>query len=188
MEEQKPEQEPVVPVRGPRPSVTPDPPVSGPLASLEKWLYDVLVAKAPYQLPKGLTDWIVRYGPWITLILGILLALAVIPGLMAAMAVTSYTAAVLGSAYVAAVGPAFYLALIILALQLVIMFMSVPMLLKRQRKGWQLVFYANIVSFVYGVVNTFSYGYFNLGGLLLSLISAAIGFYFVFQIRSYYKS
>ena len=165
-----------------------DPPASGPLAQLEAWLYDMLVVKAPFQLPVAAKDWIVRYGPWITLVVGILLALTVIPGLMAAMALAGY-AATLGGVYgVAVVGPMFYLALVILAIQLIIMFVSVPMLLKRQRKGWLLVFYSSIVGLVYTLFNTFSYGTFAFGSLLSGLVGAVIGLYFIFQIRSYYKN
>ncbi len=196
MEDQKPEKVPEAvpqtPVQEPKPSVKPEPPVSGPLSSFEAWLYDMLVVKAPYQLPKAAKEWIVRYSPWITLVIGVILALTVIPVLMAAMAVSSYSSAVLGSVYSAAVatsvGPMFYLSLAVLAVQLVVMFMSVPMLLKRQRKGWMLVFYSNIVSLVYSVFNTFTYGYFNIGSLFLGLVSAAVGLYVIFQVRSYYKS
>ena len=193
MEEQKPEQAPETapqaPVQEIKPSVKPEPPVSGPLGGVEAWLYDMLVVKAPYQLPKAAKEWIVKYGPWITLILGIILVFMVIPTLIAAMAVTSYmTGGIYAAAVATSVGPMFYLALAVLAVQLIIMFMSVPMLLKRQRKGWVLVFYSSVVSLIYSVLNTFSYGYFSFGSLLMGLVSAAISMYFIFQIRSYYKS
>jgi len=175
-----------------KPSKEPVPPVSGPLAQFEAWLYDVLVVKAPFQLPKKAKDWIVQYGPWIALVGGILAILFIVPSFFAAIAVTSYSSAVLGGVYgaavVAAVGPMFYISMIVLAVQLIIMFVSVPMLLKRKRSGWLLVFYSEVISLVYAVLNTFSYGTFNFGTLLGGLISAAIGLYFVFQIRSYYKS
>lgn len=192
MEEQQSDQAPKGPEQELKPSTNPDPPVSGPLAQFEAWLYETLVVKAPYQLPTAAKDWIVKFGPWITLVLGVLLVFTVIPAIMAAIAVTSYTTSVMGGIYGAAVaasvGPMFYLALVVLALQLVIMFMSVPMLLKQQRKGWMLVFYSSIVSLVYSVLNTFSYGFFNFGSLLMGLVGAAIGLYFIFQIRSYYKN
>ncbi len=192
MQEQQSDQAPKGPEQVLKPSTKPEPPVSGPLAQFEAWLYDTLVVKAPYQLPTTAKDWIVRYGPWITLVLGVLLALTVIPAVMAAVAVTSYTTSVMGGIYGAAVaasvGPMFYLALVVLAVQLVIMFMSVPMLLKQQRKGWMLVFYSSIVSLAYSVLNTFSYGFFNFGSLLMGLVGATIGLYFIFQIRSYYKN
>lgn len=196
MEEQAPKQEHVspepLPRNEPKPPAVPQPPVSGPLAQFETWLYETLVVKSPYQLPKSAKDWIVRYWPWIVLVLGILLALTVIPGLMAAIAFTGYTATY-GGLYGAAmmgsvIGPMFYVALVVLAIQLIIMFISVPMLLKQQRKGWLLVFYSGIVSLAYTVFNTFSYGYFNFGSLVIGVISAAIGMYFIFQIRSYYTN
>jgi uncharacterized membrane protein len=196
MEEQQPKQEQVNPAAPAeitlKPSKVPDPAVSGPLAQFEAWLYEVLVAKAPFQIPKAAKDWIVRYGPWLTLAAGILIALLVIPSIMTALAFTGYSATyggVYGAALVGSViGPMFYVALIVLAVQLVIMFVSVPMLLKRQRKGWLLVFYSSVISLVYTVINSFSYGYFNFGGLLMGLIGAAIGMYVIFQIRNYYKS
>lgn len=191
MEEQKVNQEPVGPGSPtPRVPAAPQPPVSGPLAPFESWLYEVLVAKAPYQLPVAFKDWIVRYGPWITLVIGVILALTIIPSLTAIFALTGYSATyggMYGAAVVGSViGPMFYVALAILALQLVIMFVSVPMLLKHQRKGWLLVFYSSVVSLAYTLVSSFSYGYFNFGSLLVGLISAAISMYVLFQIRSYY--
>ncbi len=171
-----------------KPSKTPVPAVGGPLASFEAWLYDVLVYKAPFQLPKVAKDWIVQYGPWIALVGGILAALFVIPGMLAAFSISSYTIA-LGSMYGAAaatVGPMLYLTFAMFVLQLVVLFIAIPMLLKRQRNGWLLLFYADIVSLVYSVVSSFSYGFFSFGSLLSGLIGAAIGFYLIFQIRSYY--
>lgn len=174
-----------------KPSAAPSPPTSGPLAQFEAWLYEVLVYKFPYQLPSAAKEWIVRYGPWVTLVLGIILALSVIPALMALMAVASYStmySGMYGVAVAAVAGPMFYVSLAVLAVQLVIMFISIPMLLKRQRKGWQLVFYANVVSLVYSLVSALNYGYLNFGTLLSGLVGAAIGLYFLFQIRSYYTN
>lgn len=173
-----------------KPSKSPEPPVSGPLAQFEAWLYDMLVYKAPFQLPKGFKEWFVKYGPWIALVFGILAIFFVVPTLFWALSAVSYTNAVAG-AYglnTVVIGPMFYISLIVLAVQLVILFVSIPMLLKQQRKGWQLVFYSDVISLVYTVLNTFSYGYFNFGTLLGGLIGATIGFYFIFQIRSYYKN
>lgn len=174
-----------------KPPKSPEPPVSGPLAQFEAWLYDMLVVKAPFQLPKNVKDWIVQYGPWIALVGGILAALFVVPAAFAALSLTGYTSAMLGAygyygASVAAVTPILYLSLVVFALELVIMFVSIPMLLKRQRKGWLLLFYADVVSVVYSLISSFTYG-FNFGSLLFGLIGAVIGFYFMFQIRSYYK-
>jgi predicted neutral ceramidase superfamily lipid hydrolase len=160
----------------------PVPAVSGPLASLEAWLYDMLVVKAPFQLPKGFTDFLVSFGPWITLVVGILL----LPAILAVFTIGSLVG-VAGSAYYAtAVGPSYWLSILMLVVQVVIMFISVPMLLKRKRNGWLLLFYADLLSFVYGVVNGFSYNNFPLTSIVTSLISLVIGLYVLFQIRRYY--
>lgn len=195
MEEQKPKQEGMSPASvqmEPKPPKAPSPAVSGPLAQFEAWLYDVLVVKAPFQIPMAAKDWIVRYGPWITLVAGILLVVMVLPGLMVALAVAGYVAAnagLYGTVFAGGVvGPMYFLAIAILVLQLIVMFISVPMLMKRQRRGWLLLFYSAVVSLVYTVFNAFSYGFFDLGGLLLGLIGATIGMYVIFQIRSYYKN
>lgn len=163
------------------PAKDPQPPVSGPLAAFERWLYDMLVVRAPFQLPKGFTDWVVQYGPWITLVLSILM----LPALFAILGAASLTG-VLATTVGVVVGPAYWLGLIVLVAQVAIMFASIPMLLKRQRNGWMLLFYANLLSIAYGVVNAFGYGVFAISSLIGTAIGAVIGLYILFQIRSYY--
>lgn len=167
-----------------------EPPFSGPLASFEKWLYGVVYKNIPFKIPVGAREWIVTYGPWIALVGGVLVVLFAVPALLLALSITASTTAYLAAygATPVVAGPMYYLSLIVLAVQLVIMFMAIPMLFKRKRQGWLLMFYSSIVSLVYTVLNTFSYGYFGFGTLLGGLIGAAIGFYVLFQIRSYYKA
>lgn len=161
-----------------------EPPFSGPLAGFEKWLYETVYEKVPYKLPANVREWIVKYGPWITLVLGLLF----LPVLFTVFAVSTYVATVY-TAYVApTVGPMYYIGILVLAVQVVVMFVSIPALLKRKRLGWQLLFYSNTLSLVYSIFNTFSYGYFNFGTLIGGIIGAAISFYVIFQIRSYYKA
>lgn len=162
------------------PAKKPTPPASGPLSSLETWLYEMLVVKAPFQLPKGLTNFIVQYGPWITLVVAVLLLPAVLVVLGLGTLVGSF-----GAYYGAGVGLLYWLALAALVVQIVVMFLSVPMLLKRQRNGWLLLFYADLVSFAYSVLNSFSSPY-ALSGLIGAAVSVVVGMYVLFQIRSYY--
>lgn len=189
MEEQTKQEAPKVEQKPPK---DPAPPVSGPLAQFEAWLYDMLVYKAPFHLPVKAKDWIVQYGPWIALVGGIIAALVVVPATLTVLGAAGYSSMMYG-AYgyyaptVAAAIPVLYLSLAVFAVQLIVMFIAIPMLLKRQRKGWLLLFYSDLVSLVYTLVNSFTYG-FNFGTLLGGLIGAVIGFYLLFQIRSYYKS
>jgi len=164
-----------------KPSKSPMPPVSGPLAQLEAWMYDMLVYKAPYQLPKGFTDWVViNTALGLALVIGVLM----LPLILGVFTVSTYVG-VYASYFTVSVSPLYYVAIAMLVIQVIVMFISIPMLLKRQRAGWLLLFYADLVSLAYSVFNSFSYG-FNFGGLLMGLIGAAVGFYVVFQIRSYY--
>ena len=166
-------------------SKTPQPPVGGPLAGLEKWLYDLLVAKAPYTLPKSVADWIGKYAPWLTLVVGVLMVFS----LVSLWQVMNYANSVL-SAYAMYVGHPvgtsmwFWPAFIVLVAQVVVMFVSVPLLLKQQRKGWLLVFYADLISVVYGILNAILYSSF--GSFLMTIVASIIGLYFLFQVRYYY--
>ncbi len=166
----------------PKPPKSPVPPVSGPLASFEAWLYKMLVVDIPFQLPVVAKEFIVKYGPWISLAIGILM----LPLILTAIAVMGIAGTYVAAYGTGQVGLFYWLAVLALVIQVIVMFISIPMLLKRERRGWLLIFYANIFSLVYSVLNSFSYGYLNLGGLLSGLVGAAIGLYFLFQIRSYY--
>lgn len=167
-----------------------EPPFSGPLKSLEAWLYEMVYEKISIKLPTTVREWIVAYGPWVAVAGGVLVVLFVVPTFLLSLSITASTATYLAAygATPAVAGPMYYLSLLVLAIQLVIMCMAIPMLLKRKRQGWLLMFYSSVVSLVYTVLNTFSYGYFGFGTLLGGLVGAAIGFYVLFQIRSYYKA
>lgn len=160
-----------------------EPPFSGPLASLEAWLYDMVYEKIPFKLPKGVQDILVQFAPWISLI-GAILMLPVVFTIFGLGAVVSYYGAVLGMAY----GPMHYIAVVILIVQVILMFLAVSPLLKHQRKGWQLLFYSSTISVVYSLVDSFGYGYFAIMGLIWGLIGAAISYYVLFQLRAHYKS
>lgn len=169
----------------PKPSPTPVPPVSGPLAALEAKFYEWFVYKAPWQFPAGLTDFIVRAAPWISLVIAIILVPFVLTAISGALFVSSIVATY---GFPNAAQPTFMLwvSLAVLIAQIVIMFVSVPKLLKRQRSGWLLVFYADLISLVYGIFSSFAYGYFAIGSIIWALISAAIGMYVLFQVRRFY--
>lgn len=180
---------PKAPPREPTPPAVPDPPVSGPLGALEAWLYGMLFVRAPFHLPLTTKDWLVRFWPWIIVAGGVLMVLAILPALFAALTLTSMMGTYggyYGTMMGAAVGPAFYLSFILYAIEVIVMFVAVPLLLRRQRLGWQLAFYVAIALPIYAVISLFSYGYFDIVGFILQLFAAVIGLYFLFQIRSYY--
>jgi hypothetical protein len=130
-----------------------------------------LVEKAPFQLPDGVKEWIVQFGPWITLVILIL-------SLPAVLLVLGLSALVFVPA--AATGQAGGLTFAVMALivQLLLMGAAIPGLMKRSMSGWNLVFYSEVLNLVYSVLS---------GSIVSGIISTVIGLYILFQIRSYYK-
>lgn len=142
------------------------------LSNLEETLNEYFVKKAPFQLPAGVKEFIVAFGPWIMLVLLVLS----LPVLLAAIGLGAFLApfAVLGGANAAAftVGTVFSL------VGLVLQAMALPGLFKRKKSGWNLLFYSSLVSVAGALVAL------NLVGAVLN---AVIGWYFIFQVRSMYK-
>jgi hypothetical protein len=144
---------------------------------IEKFLEDFFTKKITYKLPENAKEVIVKIAPWVTIIVLVM----ALPAILAIFGLGSYFA---GMAAIAGVGlgPWYYLGLIVLVAQVVLMAISVPGLLNKTKKGWQFIYYSNLVSAVHSVF--FSY---NLGGIIWALLGSAIGFYLIFQIKSYYK-
>ena len=142
------------------------------VASLEDLLNEYFGKKAP-QLPANIKEAIVKYSPWITLVVLLLSlpAVLVIFGLGTVMSPFMYLGGLRA-------GTQFTLSLLVLAVTIVLEAMAISGLMKRSKKGWNLIFYATLVGAVSSVLS------FNFGGLI---IGTALSFYLLFQVRSYYK-
>jgi hypothetical protein len=144
---------------------------------LEKYFENLFLKKISWQLPTKAREVIVKIAPWVTLIVLIVSipAVLVIFGIgSVATGLAAYSGVFWGGRY--------YLSLIVLIIELVLMAMSISGLIKRELRGWKLVYYGELVSVVYAIISAYS-----LGNLISSLIGAAIGLYVVFQIKSYYR-
>lgn len=144
----------------------------GYLGQLENLLNEYLVKKAP-SLPAGAKEAIVKFAPWVTLIILILtlpLVLAVF-GLGALLSPLSFMGGVTA-------GTNYILTLIFSGIQLVLEAMAIPGLFKRSKGAWNLVFYASLLG---GIQNAITL---NLGGLLIGTL---LSLYILFQVREYYK-
>lgn len=128
-----------------------------------------LVKKAPFQIPDNAREWIVKWGPWITVVLLIIS----LPILLFALGISTLF---LPFAGVYAPGLAF--AWIFLLVQLGLMVASLPGLFARTMAGWRLAFYARLAAIVFGVL---SYNFVS------ALLGGLIGLYILFQIRTLYK-
>jgi len=141
-----------------------------PPQDLVGWLDYYLVQKAPVQLPDQAKEWIVRYGPVITVVL-LLIAL---PTLLFALGI--------GAAFVpfGAVGYAAgftYLALGTLV-EMLLMTAALPGLFQRRMAGWRLMFYSSLVGLAVSLLH---------GAIVGGLVGALVSLYVLFQVRLLYK-
>jgi hypothetical protein len=142
------------------------------LSQLEALLEDYLVKKAP-AIPANIKEAIVKFAPWLTLI-------ALILSLPLVLAAFGLGAVALPFSYMAGIGFGlnYTLAMVVLAVSLVLQALALPGLFKRQLTAWRLIFYATLVSAVSNLLQ------FNLAGLLIGTL---LGWYLLFQVKSYYK-
>ena len=118
-------------------------------------------AKFP-ALPANIKDVLVKIAPWLSLVFGILGVL----GILGAMGILApLSASVMAGAVLALISS-------------VLMVMAFPGLRDRKVAGWKWSFYSQLVSVLLSVVAL------NFVG---ALIGGLIGFYLLFQIKSYYK-
>lgn len=163
------------------------------LSGLEGWLDGIFGEKFPVQIPKAGREWIVKVSPWLALVGGIL-------GLWASWSfwraghyvnqlvewANTLSAAYGGTTTATHLGLMWYLALVVLLLQSVLLLMAFSGLKAQKRSGWNLLFLTTLVALLLGVVELFVSGY-GFGNFLGSVIGAAISFYLLFQVRSYFK-
>lgn len=133
-------------------------------------------AKLP-ALPKGASDFIVNIAPWLSLIFGVL---SILVGVSAFgfLAVLSPFAAVSGAGAYAITG---LLSSVVLLVEGVIMVVAFPSLKNRAMKGWNLLFWSLVLSVVSSVLSL------NVYGVVQSVVGALIGYYFLYQMKSYYR-
>lgn len=127
-----------------------------------------LVQKAPFQLPAGAKEAIVRFGPWIAIIL-LLISLPLILvafGLgVALLPFTPYSA------------PGFGLTAVVVLVELVLDVAALPGLFARKMFGWRLILYARLVSIVHSLL---------LGAVISAIVGGIISLYVLFQVRPLY--
>lgn len=149
--------------------------VRGYVDQLEAWLDDVMVKKAPFQIPMGGKEFLATIAPYLIIIGAILFALSlpallglgIFGGAMGMMA--GYT----GWGYAVIVSMAAGVVSLILEL------MALSGLFKRTAHSWRLMYYASLVSVVGNVLSL---------NLIGAVIGAVIGWYILFQMKELYKN
>jgi hypothetical protein len=162
------------------------------MQKLENTLNNIFVTKAP-KLPEEGKKALVRYLPWINLVLGLLTVWSawtlwhwahVADKLLGSINALNN---LYGTPVVTTNRLSFgiWLGIIVLVIEAVLYLLAFPATRERKKSGWNLLFYAVLVNIVYAILVFFtSYGGF--GSLLGGLVGSAIGLYFLFQIRSAY--
>lgn len=147
------------------------------LGQLEDTLNLYFVKKAPFSLPENIKELIVTFGPYLV-ILGIILGIPSILMVLGLGALVSPFTAFMGPSYMVSYGINYVVSMIVFGVVLVLEALAVPLLFKRQRKGWLYLFYSSLVGLVSGLLS---------GGIVGTLVGAVIGWYVLFQVREYYK-
>ncbi len=130
-----------------------------------------LVKKAPFQLPDGAKEWIVKWGPWITVVLLILS----LPAVLFVLGIGTILLPFGGYGY----ARGFSLAVLALIVQVGLMVAALPGLFARKMSAWTLMFYSQLVGVAYSLLS---------GSIVSGLVGGLIGLYILFQIRPLYRN
>jgi len=128
-----------------------------------------LVQKAPFQLPDGVKEAIVRYGPWIAIVL-LLISLPLI------LVAFGLSAALLPFAPYAYTG--FGFTAIVVVVELVFDIAALPGLFARRMSGWRLILYARLIAIAHSLL---------LGAVISAILGGIISLYILFQVRPLYR-
>lgn len=128
-------------------------------------------------LPKGVNEFLVSVAPWLALVFGVL---SIVSGLGAFGILTAFApvAVVAGAGQYAFTG---VITAVVLLAQGGIQLLAFPSLKVRKVKGWNLLYYCLLLSLLSAVVGL------NVSGLAGAVVGFLIGYYFLYQIKSYYK-
>ena len=129
-----------------------------------------LVQKAPFHIPEGGKEAIVKYGPWVLVVLLVLS----IPMLLVLLGIGTVLMPFGGLPYATGFGMAAVFLLISLGLEVA----SLPGLFARKMSGWKLLFYARALAVLYGLLSW---------SPISAIIGGLISFYILFQVRDKYS-
>lgn len=143
-------------------------------AELEKFFTKTLPA-----FPKGLKEFLVKFIPWINLIIMIFALPIIVVGFgLGAI----FSAIGFGFGGYAGFNPLGFIGALISLAGVVLTVMALPGLFKRQYKGWQYSYWSVYVSAVASLIN---------GSIATSIFAVVfilfVNFYVLFQIKEYYK-
>lgn len=142
--------------------------------------------KAPH-LPKNGQKWLATNAWWIVLVGVILGGLGVLMTILGTFAIGALLTVAGGAAGAALAGVALIAVLVALVFAiavLVLMLLAISPLKAMQRKGWKLLFLVVLLQ-VASLALHFIFS-FDLFGLIWGLLMAAVGAYFLYEVRDYF--
>ena len=128
-----------------------------------------LVQKAPFQLPDGAKEALVKYGPWIAIVLLVIS----LPLILVAFGIS---AALLPFAPYGYTG--FGFTAVVVLIELVLDIAALPGLFARKMSGWRLIFYARLVAIAHSLL---------IGAVASAILGGIISLYILFQVRPLYR-
>ncbi|UBM58379.1 hypothetical protein LAG90_16365 [Marinilongibacter aquaticus] len=133
---------------------------------IESILTPIFTTKSPVQLPETWREGLVKYIPWIMLILAPLSLLAIGLGGL------SYALDLFSGHFLRSLGMIFSIVAMVVDL------LAIKPLFDKSRKGWKLLLLGYVLTLISNILS------FSFVGLVLGFL---IGGFFLFQIKTYYK-
>src|SRR3990172_1763161 len=112
------------------------------MGQLEKMLDEYLVKKAP-ALPANFKEMLVKFAPYLAII-GVVISVPALLTLLGASAMLS--SSMYYAVYGAGLGYGYYLSIAFLIAVVALEALAIPGLFAKSKKGWNLLFYATLVS------------------------------------------
>jgi hypothetical protein len=128
-----------------------------------------LVRKAPFQIPEGGKEILVKYGPW----LAVIFLIISLPAVLFVLGVGTVLIPFAGVGYASGFG----MAAIAMIIQLVLLVAALPGLFARKMSGWRLLFYSEVVGILSSLLNY---------AIIGAVVGGLIGLYIIFQVREKY--
>ncbi|MCF2443043.1 hypothetical protein L0657_03665 [Dyadobacter sp. CY345] len=142
----------------------------GPKLILENELEPIFLGKFP-PFPDDIKEFLVKYGPYLILFIAIFMLFGLLTAFGIGTAAIGIGVVAYGSGFM------MYISLFIATIIAVMYLMAFTPLRARKKAGWNLMYYALLLSLISSLVQL---------ALLSAIISGLIGFWVLFQIREKY--
>ncbi|MDD5084112.1 MAG: hypothetical protein PHT88_04285 [Candidatus Moranbacteria bacterium] len=147
----------------------------GMIDQFEATLDEYMVKKAPFHIPAGGKDFLVKVAPYFIIVFAILTLPVIVAGLGLTALLTPFAA--MGGYY--SFGALGLLSVVFAAAALIVELMAVKGLFKQTHASWRLLYYASLIGFAGNIVSL---------NIVSGIIGSIIGWYILFQVKERYKN